>query len=191
MDPLKKPRVATVWLGGCSGCHMSLLDMDERLLELAATMDLVFSPFMDVKEFPADVDVTLVEGAIANADHWRMIHRVRERTKTLVALGDCAVTGNVTALRNPLGGAAPVLRRVYGDAFVVSAPAEPRAERAGPPDEARIVPPLVDTVLTLRALVRVDLYVPGCPPSADTIYHALTELAAGRHPQLRDRATLG
>ncbi|HZP48252.1 MAG TPA: hypothetical protein VFB07_06960 [Vicinamibacterales bacterium] len=175
---MRKPRVATVWLGGCSGCHMSLLDMDERLLDLASSIDLVFSPLMDVKAFPEDVDVTLVEGAIANEDHVETIRRVRARTQTLVALGDCAVTGNVTALRNPLGGAAPVLSLVYGTAF----------DR---PDASHIVPRLLDRVLMLRALVRVDLYLPGCPPSADAIHHALTALAAGRAPDLRDRATLG
>ncbi|HZT75793.1 MAG TPA: hypothetical protein VFA27_03990 [Vicinamibacterales bacterium] len=169
---MTRPRVATVWLGGCSGCHMSLLDMDERLVELAQSFDLVFSPFMDVKAFPERVDVALVEGAIANEDHVRTIQIVRERSAVLVALGDCAVTGNVTALRNPLGGAAPVLDRVYGRPL-------------------ECVPPLLDKVLTLRALVRVDFYLPGCPPSADAIHHALRELVAGRDPNLRDRATLG
>jgi NAD-reducing hydrogenase small subunit len=172
VDPLKRPRVATVWLGGCSGCHMSLLDMDERLLDLAGAIDLVFSPLMDAKTFPEQVDVTLVEGAIANEDHVQMIHRVRARTKVLVALGDCAVTGNVTALRNPLGSAAAVLQPVYGQSL-------------------DFVPPLLDSVLTLRSLVRVDVYLPGCPPSADVIHHALTELVAGRLLNLRDRATLG
>jgi NAD-reducing hydrogenase small subunit len=194
---MKRPRVATVWLGGCSGCHMSLLDMDERLLDLAAAMDLVYSPLMDVKEFPEGVDVTLVEGAIANEDHVEMIQRVRERTEILVALGDCAVTGNVTALRNPLGGAVPVLKRVYGGAFGgtpfggSTGPALQTECRPGPVDPARIVPPLLDKVLTLRSLVRVDFYLPGCPPSADVIHHALTELVAGRLLNVRDRATLG
>jgi NAD-reducing hydrogenase small subunit len=172
VDSLKRPRVATVWLGGCSGCHMSLLDMDERLLDLAGAIDLVYSPLMDVKTFPEQVDVTLVEGAIANEDHVQMIQHVRERTKVLVALGDCAVTGNVTALRNPLGGAAPVLQRVYGRPLAC-------------------VPPLLDKVLTLRSLVRVDVYLPGCPPSADVIHHAIIELVAGHLLNLRDRATLG
>ena len=116
MEPLKRPRVATVWLGGCSGCHMSLLDMDERLLDLASQMDLVYSPLMDIKTFPEHVDVTLVEGAVANEDNLRMLQRVRERTTTLVAFGDCAVAGNVTALRNPLGDPLTVLTRAYGDA---------------------------------------------------------------------------
>ena len=96
-------RFATVWLGGCSGCHMSFLDLDEWLFDLASQADVVFSPFADVKEYPENVDLALVEGAVANDENLEMIHQVRARTKTLVAFGDCAVTGNVTALRNPLG----------------------------------------------------------------------------------------
>ena len=96
-------RFATVWLGGCSGCHMSFLDLDEWLFELAAQADVVFSPLADVKEYPENVDLALVEGAVANEENLAMIRKVRGRTKTLVAFGDCAVTGNVTALRNPLG----------------------------------------------------------------------------------------
>jgi NAD-reducing hydrogenase small subunit len=106
-------RLATIWLGGCSGCHMSFLDLDEFLFDLAERVDIVFSPLIDVKDYPEGVDVVLVEGAIANEEHLATIRRVRQRTKMLISFGDCAVTGNVTALRNPLGGAEPVLRRVY------------------------------------------------------------------------------
>ena len=100
MDRLThKPRLATVWLGGCSGCHMSFLDLDERLIDLAGRVELCASPFTDLKDFP-EADITLVEGAVANQDHLESIHRIRARSKVLVSLGDCAVTGNVTALRN-------------------------------------------------------------------------------------------
>jgi NAD-reducing hydrogenase small subunit len=178
----RRPRVATVWLGGCSGCHMSLLDMDERLLDLAQQMDLVFSPIMDVKEYPENVDVVLVEGAIANEDHVHMIERVRRRTRTLVALGDCAVAGNATALRNPCGGAEAVLRAVYVDRDVTN-PCLPSAPG--------VLPVLLDKVRPLRHYVAVDYYVPGCPPSADLIHHVLSELLAGRALDLRGRAPLG
>src|SRR5207342_2395057 len=100
---MSKPRLATVWLDGCSGCHMSFLDMDERLLEIAARADIVYSPLVDAKEFPAGVDVTLVEGAVSSDDDLRRILEVRERTGILVSLGDCAVTSNVPGLRNPIG----------------------------------------------------------------------------------------
>ena len=96
-------RVATVWLGGCSGCHMSFLDLDEFLIDLAGKIDIVYSPVVDEKEYPENVDVCLVEGAVCNEDNLEILHRIRQRTKVVVSFGDCAVTGNVPALRNQLG----------------------------------------------------------------------------------------
>ncbi|MGB9287045.1 MAG: hypothetical protein WCB59_23755, partial [Candidatus Sulfotelmatobacter sp.] len=100
---MDKKRLATVWLDGCSGCHMSFLDMDERLLELAARVDLVYSPLVDAKEFPENVDLTLVEGAVSTEEDLHKIQIVRQRTTTLVSLGDCAVTANVPGMRNSFG----------------------------------------------------------------------------------------
>ena len=111
---MSKVRIATVWLDGCSGCHMSFLDMDERLLELAEHIDLVYSPLVDLKDFPQDVDVTLVEGAVSTEEDLERIEKVRAHSKLLVSLGDCAVTGNVPAMRNPFPvgvGAEARLRR--------------------------------------------------------------------------------
>ncbi len=171
MDPVKA-RVATIWLGGCSGCHMSFLDMDERLLDLAARMDLVYGPFVDVKEFPRGVDLTLVEGAVSTEDHLAAIHTVRERTRLLVAFGDCAVTGNVTALRNALGPASAVLERAYRDLADV-APSIPSAPG--------VLPRLLDRVLPVHHVVRVDAFLPGCPPHPDLV-HALLEAAIAGRP---------
>lgn len=190
MDPLKpasqpaarKPRIATAWLGGCSGCHMSLVDLDERLIELASRIDLVYSPLMDVKEFPPDVDATLVEGAVANEENLHQLRLIRERSKLLVSFGDCAVTGNVTAMRNPLRRAEPVLKRAY----IENVDLQPRR-----PAEPGIVPMLLDRVRPLHELVPVDLYLPGCPPAADLIHFVLGELAAGRSPDLKDRLKYG
>ena len=95
-----KPRIATAWLDGCSGCHMSFLDLDEKLVDLAGMVDVVCSPTVDVKEFPENVDVALVEGAVSSEEDLHKIKLIRSRTKVLVALGDCAVTGNVPAMRN-------------------------------------------------------------------------------------------
>jgi NAD-reducing hydrogenase small subunit len=155
----RKPRIATVWLGGCSGCHMSFLDLDERLLELAQLVDVVFTPIADVKVFPGDVDVTLVEGAVANTDHLEMLHTVRASTRVLTSLGDCAITGNVTALRNVW----PV-EAVLNAAYIDRASATPQL-----PDEPGIVPRLTPRVVPLHHVVRVDAYIPGCPPDADRI----------------------
>ena len=100
--PPARIRLATVWLGGCSGCHMSFLDLDEKLIVLAEKADLVYSPIADVKEFPLNVDVALVEGAVCNEDHLKLAREVRARSRIVVSFGDCAVTGNVPTLRNRL-----------------------------------------------------------------------------------------
>jgi NAD-reducing hydrogenase small subunit len=168
-------RLATVWLGGCSGCHMSFLDLDEWLIELAARADLVYSPLMDAKTYPENVDVVLVEGAVANEDNREMIGRVRERSKVLVSFGDCAVTGNVTALRNPLGTALEVLRPVY---------AERGDLNAGVPDDRRVVPVLLDRVTAVHEVVAVDFYLPGCPPPAGRIRAVVESLLNGEAPRL-------
>jgi NAD-reducing hydrogenase small subunit len=172
---MERLRVATVWLGGCSGCHMSFLDMDEWLIDLAGLVDIVYTPLIDVKEFPENVDVVLVEGAIANEDHLHLIHKIRARSKVLLSFGDCAVTGNVTALRNPIGSALPVLERSY----IELADVNPQI-----PNEAGIVPALLDRVQPVHGVVDVDIYLPGCPPPADRIRKTLEALVAGKDPQL-------
>lgn len=179
MDPV---RLATVWLGGCSGCHWSFVDLDERLIDLAGRITLVFSPFMDVKEFPERVDITLVEGAVATDHDMNFIRAVRARTAVLVSLGDCAVTGNVTALRNALGPAEPVLRRAYVDLATTQAQL---------PQAPGIVATLLDVVVPVHQVVPVDVFLPGCPPSADLIYEMLTNLLEGRMPDLARRARFG
>lgn len=179
---VQKPRVATMWMGGCSGCHMSLMDLDERLIELAPKMDLVYSPVVDTKEYPEDVDAALIEGAIANEENLELIKIIRKRTKFLVSFGDCAVTGNVTAMRNPLRVAGPVIARSYLDEDNLN----PRR-----PSEPGIVPPLLDQVVPIHNVVKVDLYLPGCPPPADLIYYVLSELVEGRTPDLSDKISFG
>ncbi len=175
---MERLRLATVWLGGCSGCHMSFLDLDEWLFELAKLADIVYTPIADVKEYPENVDVVLVEGAVANEDHFEMLRKVRARTKVLISFGDCAVTGNVTALRNPLGGALPVLQRSY---------LELADRNAQIPYEPGIVPALLERVEPLHRIVPVDYYLPGCPPPADHIRKALEAICKGEPPVLQGR----
>jgi len=177
-----KARLATVALGGCSGCHMSFLDMDERLLELAARVELVYGPFVDAKEVPTRVDLALVEGAVANEEHLALLRRVRKRTRVLVALGDCAVSGNVTALRNAYGSALPVLDRVYLDGAVLG---------AAIPEEPGILPRLLDRVLPVHHVVKVDHFLPGCPPHADLVHALLSALLAGKDPALAGKVRFG
>jgi NAD-reducing hydrogenase small subunit len=170
-------RLATVWLGGCSGCHMSFLDLDEFLIELAAKAELVFSPVMDVKEYPENVDVCLIEGAVCNEDNLEMIRKVRARTKVLVSFGDCAVTANVPAIRNQLGlsNAESVLQRAYIECAQTS---------PGLPKEAGIVPALLPRVMPVHEVVHVNYFLPGCPPPADRIKALLVPLLDGVEPKL-------
>ena len=167
-----KQRLATVWLGGCSGSHMSLLDMDERLLDLSDRIELVYGPLTDIKEFPENVHITLVEGAVDNADNEMKIRRVHERTKILVALGDCPVTGNVPSMRNQFTND-DVLQRAY---------VEQATQDKGIPKEN--VPTLLTHVRPIHSVVKVDFFIQGCPPPADVIHFALTELLEGRRPEL-------
>ena len=170
-------RLATIWLGGCSGCHMSFLDLDEFLIELASRVDLVYSPVMDVKEYPENVDLCLVEGAVCNQDNLEMIHKVRSRTKVLVSFGDCAITANVPAIRNQLGerNRESVLQRAY---------TEGAQANAGLPQEPGIVPPLLDRVMPVHEVVYVDYFVPGCPPAVARIKAVLDQVLRGSEPKL-------
>lgn len=168
-------RVATVWLGGCSGCHMSFMDLDEFLIDLAQKVEVVYSPVIDVKEYPENVDLVLVEGAVCNEDHLEIVHKLRERTKVVASFGDCAITGNVTAMRNPLCSTECVLKRAY----LETADVNPQI-----PCEPGIVPPLLEKVMPLHEVIPVDCYLPGCPPPADRIKALLTQLLTTGTAQL-------
>ena len=174
MDRLK---LATVWLGGCSGCHMSFLDLDEFLIELAGKIDLVYSPVVDVKEYPKDVDVCLIEGAVCNEDNLEILHKIRARTKVLVSFGDCAVTGNVPAIRNQLGlgNSENVLQRAYIE-NAQDNPIVPKADG--------IVPPLLKRVMPVHEAVHVEYFLSGCPPPAARIKALMAQVLNGETPKL-------
>lgn len=168
---MKKVKVATVWLDGCAGCHMSILDMDTAIISLARRIDLVYGPLVDAQEFPEDVDVTLVEGAVSSQEDVNKIQKIRQRTKTLISLGDCAVTGNVPAMRNsvPLN---KLLQAIYVDGT--------QENQVLPGDH---VPPLLRQARPVREFVKVDMCLPGCPPPSKTIVTVLTDLLDGRKPE--------
>ena len=172
MSDKPKIKVATVWLGGCSGCHMSFLDLDERLVELVKRVDITASPITDLKEIP-EVDVGIIEGAVCNDENEHVLRTMRSRCKVLIALGDCALTGNIPALRNSFK-----LEEVVTRGFVEIE----STQIAGVPDTT-VVPRLLKRVRPIQEFVKVDAHIPGCPPDADTIWYALTELLAGRMPQ--------
>jgi NAD-reducing hydrogenase small subunit len=176
---MTRPRLATVWLDGCSGCHMSFLDMDERLLEIGQRADLVYSPLVDTKDYPEGVDVCLVEGAVSSDEDLAKIKVIRARTRILVSFGDCAVTSNVPGMRNPIGPL-PLLERAY---------LENATDNRQIPSQ--VVPRLLEAALPVHRVVKVDLFLPGCPPSADLIYFTVNELLEGRMPDTAHIARFG
>jgi NAD-reducing hydrogenase small subunit len=159
---------------------MSFLDLDEALLDLAKKIQVVYSPIADMKVFPENVDVTLVEGAIGDEDQLELLRNAREKTKVLISMGDCAVTGNVPALRNSLAESdQAVLKRAY----IENADVNPQI-----PND---VPKLLKKVRPLHEAVKIDYFIPGCPPPADVIGYVLTELLSGRIPSMEGRSKYG
>jgi NAD-reducing hydrogenase small subunit len=176
---MTKARLATMWLDGCSGCHMSLLDVDEAIIAIAARADLVYGPLVDAQAFPDEVDVTIVEGAVSSQEDLEKIQHAREHTRILVALGDCAVTSNVPAMRNSIP-VKTLLERIYVEGADV---------QKGVPTDG--VPTLLKHAIPLHDVVKVDVHVPGCPPSAPSILFVLTELLDGRIPDLKSKMRFG
>jgi NAD-reducing hydrogenase small subunit len=176
---MKKVKLATVWLDGCSGCHMSFLDIDEALEAVAPKIDLVYGPLVDAQAFPEQVDVTIVEGAVSSQEDLAKIQYIRQRTRLLVALGDCAVTSNVPAMRNSVP-VKKILDRVYIEGVQHS---------PGVPTDG--VPKLLKRAIPVQEAVKVDLHVPGCPPPAKAILFVLSELLEGRMPDLGSKVKFG
>lgn len=165
---MAKKRIATVWLCGCSGCHMSFLDLDEKLIDLTALADIVASPVADVKDIP-ECDIGLVEGSIANEENLHVLQTIRARSKILVSLGDCAGFGCVPMLRNQFENE-EVLDRAYVEA-------ESNALGEVPTEE---VPALLPKVRPIHEFVKVDAWIPGCPPSPEAIWQAVSALLNGQ-----------
>lgn len=174
---MAKPKIATDWMCGCAGCHMSLLDIDERIIKIAELADLRSSPITDLKEpDESGVDVGILEGGINNSSNEEVAHRMRSRCKILVALGDCAVFGGVPAMRN-LFTIEEALRRAY----VETESTDPGSQIPDDPEIAAMT-----KTRAVKEVVPVDLHVPGCPPDPDVIYYVLSELAQGRMPEIKD-----
>ncbi len=176
---MSKTRVATTWLDGCSGCHMSFLDIDERIVELASMIELVYSPIVDTKEFPENVDVTLVEGAISSDADIEEIINIRKNTKVLISFGDCAVSANVPAMRNRFER-----REVIDRAYIENANNNNHAPYQN-------IPGLMKSARPVHEFVQVDLFLQGCPPPSEAIYGVLSQLLAGEYPDLKGKTRFG
>lgn len=173
---MSKPKVSSDWMAGCSGCHMSLLDMDERIVKVLELVDLRSSPITDLKHpDKSGVDVGILEGGVNNSSNEEVALQMRSRCKILVALGDCAVFGGVPAMRN-FFTIEESLRRAYIET-------ESTDESGKIPNDPELAVPT--RVRAVQDVVPVDVFVPGCPPDADTIFYVLSELAQGRLPELK------
>ncbi len=156
---------------------MSFLDLDEFLIDLMDKVEIVYSPVVDMKEYPENVDVCLIEGAICNEDNLELLHKIRQRTKVLISFGDCAVTANVPAMRNQLG--VDNCESVLQLAYIENAQHNPRF-----PKEDGIVPTLLERVMPVHEVVQVEYFLPGCPPPADRIKALVGQLLNGAEPKL-------
>lgn len=170
---MAKPRLATCSLCGCFGCHMSLLDIDERLVELIELVDLDVSPFDDKKRFDQPVDIGLVEGGCANELNVQTLRKFRKSCRVLVSVGACAINGGIPAMRNLVG-----LRECLEDVYLKG----PTIEGDGMIPNDEDLPLLLDRVYPCHEIVKIDYFLPGCPPSADAIWEGLKALLAGKEP---------
>ncbi|NMC13340.1 MAG: NADP oxidoreductase [Chloroflexi bacterium] len=174
---MAKPKVASDWLCGCAGCHMSFLDIDERIVKLVELVDLRSTPITDLKHpDESGVDVGILEGGINNTYNEEVAKMMRKRAKILIALGDCAVFGGVPAMRNFF-----TLEETLKRAYVETESTDSNGLVPNNPELAGMT-----RVRAIHEVVPVDIYIPGCPPDADIIFYALSELAQGRIPELKE-----
>ncbi len=167
---MAKPLVATAPFTGCFGCHMSFLDIDERILELVDLVEFDKSPIDDIKTFTRPVDVGLLEGGISNDENVEWLRKFRENCGILISLGQCAITGGVPAMRNTVP-----LKECFEEAYL-NGPTVVDGQLPNDPE----LPILLDKVYPCHEIVKIDYFLPGCPPSADTIWAALTALLTGK-----------
>jgi NAD-reducing hydrogenase small subunit len=169
---MSKPVIATASLAGCFGCHMSFLDIDDRILKLIELVEFNKSPIDDIKTFTKPVDVGLIEGGCCNSENVETLRAFRKNCKVLVSVGECAIMGGLPAMRNGI----PV-RECLEEAYLNSITVAPEDRIIPNDDELHII---LDKVYPCHEVVKIDHFLPGCPPSADLIWEALTALIEGR-----------
>jgi NAD-reducing hydrogenase small subunit len=165
---MEKPKIATASLAGCFGCHMSVLDIDERILKLIELVDFNKSPIDDIKKFTAHCAIGLIEGGCCNEENVHVLRDFRKHCDILIAMGECATMGGIPALRN-----AVPLKECLEEAYL-HGPTVHNPKRVIPNDPE--LPLLLDKVYPIQSVVKIDYFLPGCPPSADTLWQALTAL---------------
>ena len=171
---MTKVKVAMDWLAACAGCEMSVLDMDERIVQLLEKIELTSTPITDLKHPPKEgVTVGILSGTVNNTTNLDVVKEMRERSKILIAMGDCAVFGGIMTMRN-FFNMEEALKRAYIETESTVEGFIPNSEELSKPIKARPV----------NDVVKVDIHLPGCPPSADAIYYVLSELLEGRIPVL-------
>ena len=165
---MDKPKIATASLAGCFGCHMSLLDIDERILKLVELVDFDKSPINDIKEFTGQCLVGLIDGGCCNEENVRVLRDFRKHCDILISVGDCAITGGIPAMRNGIP-----LEECMNEAYL-SGPTVYNPNKIIPNDKE--IPLILNKVFPCHEVVKIDYYLPGCPPSADTLWEALVAL---------------
>jgi len=169
---MAKPKVATTHMAGCFGCHMSLLDIDERLVQLIELVDFDKSPIDDIKRFTGPVDVGIIEGGCSSQENYEVLKMFRKHCKVLVAVGECALTGGIPAMRNTVP-----LKECMEEAYL-KGPSVVDGVIPNDPD----IPLMLDKVYPVHEVVKIDYFIPGCPPPADAFWQVLTSLLAGKEP---------
>ena len=165
---MSKPRVATTSLAGCFGCHMSILDIDDRILQLIDLVDFDKSPIDDIKKFSGRCRIGLIEGGCCNEENVRVLQDFRNHCDILVSLGDCATMGGIPAMRNTIA-----LKECFAEAYLDGPTVHnPSGQLPNDPE----LPLLLDKVYPCHEVVKIDYHLPGCPPSADAIWAALVAL---------------
>ncbi len=178
---MEKPRIATCSLAGCFGCHMSFLDIDERFLELIKLVDFDRSPINDIKRFSQRCDIGLVEGGCCNEENVQTLQKFRKNCDVLISVGQCAINGGVPAMRNAIMGGDDPLKDCLEEAYL-TCPTSYNPAHEIPNDPA--LPLLLDIVYPCHEVVKIDYAIPGCPPSADTLWHTLVALVKGEPTDL-------
>lgn len=169
---MSKPKVATTSLAGCFGCHMSILDIDDRILQLVELIDFHKSPINDIKEFSAHCAIGLIEGGCCNEENIKVLKAFRKNCDILISVGDCAIMGGIPAMRNTIP-----LEECLNEAYL-NGPTVYNPEGKVPADEE--IPLLLDKVYPCQEVVKIDYFLPGCPPSADTLWEALVALLTNK-----------